>query len=151
MITAAREAGDNQMYGFLLGADAASCKETVQRYGICRVVEIAGDAGDLVSRPEMQTDALIAAMKNYDIRVLVGLSSSRGRDLMARVAANLDAPVEEKAHLIETLEVLGADPLALVVAVFDAEGFEVSAFRKELPEFGFREVVWLVTHWALFR
>jgi hypothetical protein len=29
--------------------------------------------------------------------------------------------------------------------------FEVSAFRKELPEFGFREVVWLVTHWALFR
>ena len=28
---------------------------------------------------------------------------------------------------------------------------EVSAFREELPEFGFREVVWLVTHWALFR
>jgi electron transfer flavoprotein alpha subunit len=93
MITAAREAGDNQMYGFLVGADAAACKETVQRYGICRVVEIAADVGDLVSRPEMQTDALIAAMKNYDIRFLVGLSSSRGRDLMARVAANLDAPL----------------------------------------------------------
>ncbi|MEN8692907.1 MAG: electron transfer flavoprotein subunit alpha/FixB family protein [Desulfobacterales bacterium] len=93
MITAARGAGDTEMYGFLIGGEAASCKEAVQKYGICRVVEITSDAGDLATRPEKQTDALIAAMKNYDIRFLVGLSSSRGRDLMARVAAKLDAPL----------------------------------------------------------
>ncbi len=93
MITAARGAGVSELYGFVIGGDAASCKSAVQRYGICRVVEIAVDAGDLATRPEKQTDALIAAMKNYDIRFLVGLSSSRGRDLMARVAAKLNAPL----------------------------------------------------------
>jgi len=93
MITAAREAGSNEMYGFLIGGDTGSCKEAVQKYGICRVIEIAADAGDLATRPEMLTEALIAALKNYDIRFLIGLSSSRGRDLMARVAAQLDAPL----------------------------------------------------------
>lgn len=93
MITAARGAGGSELYGFVIGGDAASCKSTVQRYGVCRVVEIVADAGDLATRPEKQTDALIAAMKNYDIRFLVGLSSSRGRDLMARVAAKLNAPL----------------------------------------------------------
>jgi len=93
MITAARGTGGSELYGFVIGGDAAACKEAVQKYGVCRVVEIAADAGDLATRPEMQTDALIAAMKNYDIRVLVGLSSTRGRDLMARVAAKLNAPL----------------------------------------------------------
>jgi len=93
MITAARGTGGSELYGFVIGGDAAACKEAVQKYGVCRVVEIAADAGDLATRPEMQTDALIAAMENYDIRVLVGLSSTRGRDLMARVAAKLNAPL----------------------------------------------------------
>jgi electron transfer flavoprotein alpha subunit len=93
MITAARGTGGSELYGFVIGGDAATCKEAVQKYGVCRVVEIAADAGDLATRPEMQTDALIAAMENYDIRVLVGLSSTRGRDLMARVAAKLNAPL----------------------------------------------------------
>ena len=93
MITAARGVGGSELYGFVIGGDAAACKSSVQRYGVCKVIEIAADAGDLATRPEKQTDALIAAMKNYDIRSLVGLSSSRGRDLMARLAAKLDAPL----------------------------------------------------------
>jgi len=91
MITAAREAGGGELYGFVMGVDAAACKSSVQRYGISRVIEVAAEAEDLAVRPELQAVALVAAMNSYDIRSLVGLSSSRGKDLMARVAARLDA------------------------------------------------------------
>jgi len=93
MITAARGEGSRELHGFVIGNDAEACKKAVERYGICRVIEIAAADGDLLTRPEKQTDALIAAMKNYEIQLLVGLSSARGRDLMARVAAKLDAPL----------------------------------------------------------
>ena len=93
MITAARGDGSRELYGFVIGDDAEACKAAVQRYGICKVIEIAAADGDIASLPEKQTDALIAAMKNYEIQLLVGLSSSRGRDLMARVAAKLNAPL----------------------------------------------------------
>jgi electron transfer flavoprotein alpha subunit len=92
VITAARKAGSDEIYGLLID-DGPSCKDLAQPYGIGKVIEIKTDAGDLPSSPSLQAVALIAAMAHYDIHALIGLSSSKGRDLMARVAAILDAPL----------------------------------------------------------
>lgn len=92
VITAARKAGGDEIIGLLL-EEGASCREAVQQYGISKVVEITTDAGDLAGSPSLQATALIDAVENYDINALVGLSSSKGRDLMARTAAILGAPL----------------------------------------------------------
>lgn len=93
VITAARETGGNEIVGFLIDAAAGDCKEAVQEYGINTVVEITLDAGDFLMRPELKAKALADAMRHYEVDVLLGLSSTGGRDLMARVAADMDAPL----------------------------------------------------------
>jgi electron transfer flavoprotein alpha subunit len=92
VITAARNAGGDEIIGLLLEG-AASCREAVQQYGVGKVVEITSDVGELAGSPSFQATALTDAVRNYGISALVGLSSSRGRDLMARSAAILEAPL----------------------------------------------------------
>ena len=48
---------------------------------------------DLAFSPDLKARALADAMKKLKITVLFGLSSATGRDLLARVAAFLDAPL----------------------------------------------------------
>lgn len=93
VITAARETGDNEIYGFLIHASADACKAAVQEYGVSKVVEITAEASDFLVCPELQAAALAEAMQHFDISALLGLSSTGGRDLMARVAAAIDAPL----------------------------------------------------------
>ena len=50
-------------------------------------------APDFGERPELQSAALQAALQHFEITALIGLSSPTGRDLLARVAAALDAPL----------------------------------------------------------
>ena len=93
VITAARQTGDNEVVGFLMDGSAEACKAAVQEYGVSSVVEIKAGDGDFKASPELQANALAEAMRNYDISALLGLSSTQGRDLMARVAAAMDAPL----------------------------------------------------------
>jgi electron transfer flavoprotein alpha subunit len=92
VITAVRKAGSDAMLGLQLG-NRTSCREAVQQYGVGKVVEITSEAGALASSPSLQATALVDAVKHYGIRTLVGLSSSKGRDLMARTAGMLGAPL----------------------------------------------------------
>jgi electron transfer flavoprotein alpha subunit len=93
VITAARESGPAEIYGLLVNGSAAAIKDSVQQYGIRRIIEIESSTGDLAMKPAHQAEALIGAIEHYDINILVGLSSSKGRDMLARVAAKLDAPL----------------------------------------------------------
>jgi len=93
VITAARETGDNEVVGFLMDGSAEDCKAAVQEYGISSVIEVKAGDGDFKTSPELQANALVEAMQHYDISALLGLSSTQGRDLMARVAAAMDAPL----------------------------------------------------------
>ena len=93
VITAARETGDKEVLGFLLDGSAEVCKAAVQEYGVSSVIEIKAAAGDFNASPELQAKALTDAMQHYEISALLGLSSTQGRDLMARVAAAMDAPL----------------------------------------------------------
>ena len=44
-------------------------------------------------QPDLQARAIIAALKEYETPVLLALGSSKGRDILARVAAKLKAPL----------------------------------------------------------
>jgi len=93
VITAARETGDNEVVGFLMDGSAEACKAAVQEFGVSSVIEVEAGDGDFKTSPELQANALAEAMRHYEISALLGLSSTWGRDLMARVAAAMDAPL----------------------------------------------------------
>ena len=93
VITAARETGDNELVGILMDGSAEAGKASVQEYGVTSVIEIKAEAGDFKESPELQANALADALKHYEISALLGLSSTKGRDLMARVAAAMDVPL----------------------------------------------------------
>ncbi|OQX22858.1 MAG: hypothetical protein BWK80_29035 [Desulfobacteraceae bacterium IS3] len=93
VITAARGNGGNTVFGLLIGGNAVACKDAVQAYGVQKLVSISVPDADLSSSPDLQAKALAEAVKNFDINVLFGLSSSAGKDLLARTAALLNLPL----------------------------------------------------------
>ncbi|UCF91043.1 MAG: electron transfer flavoprotein subunit alpha/FixB family protein [Desulfobacterales bacterium] len=92
VITAAR-GRDRQLYAFLLDGGRADHKLTLGRYGIHKIIEIAGQEGPLEWNPATWAQAVIEAMEYFGIRTLLGLTSSQGKDLLPRIAARLDAPL----------------------------------------------------------
>ncbi len=93
MITAAREAGGEPLYAIISNGDAEKYREPLQSYGITKLMELSAKDGDFTQSPDLHAGALIDAMNHFDLPCLVGLSSVKGRDLLARVAALLDAPL----------------------------------------------------------
>lgn len=92
VLTAAKGEG-HEIYAFLTDTDAERCKEVLGKYGVTTIVSIAGDGADLQAKPDLQARAIIAAMKEYETSVLLALSSSEGKDILARVAASLKVPL----------------------------------------------------------
>ena len=93
VITAARGAGNAEIYAFVLDGTADECQEVLQSYGVGKVVALGAgppEADDLSSSPELQAAALADAINHFEITVFLGLSSAVGRDLLARVAALMD-------------------------------------------------------------
>ena len=93
VITAARGAGNAEIYAFVLNGNPDECKEILQSYGVGKVVALGADppeADDLSSSPDLQAAAVAEAISHFGITALLGLSSAKGRDLLARVAALMD-------------------------------------------------------------
>ncbi len=67
--------------------DGETCKTDLERFGAEKIVIMSAES------PVQKANLLAAAIKEYDLRVLMGLSSARGRDLLARCACILDAPL----------------------------------------------------------
>ena len=93
VITAARGAGSAEIYAFVLDGSAQGCKEALQSYGVGKVVALGAEGGDLSTSPDLQAAALVEAIKHFSLTAVLGLSSAIGRDLLARVAALMDAPL----------------------------------------------------------
>ncbi len=91
VLTAARNTGVDEIYGFVTGADAQMCKDDLAKYGVEKIISIEAEGTDLTRKPDLQAKAIIAALQHYDVTALVGLSSSLGKDIMARIAAQLGA------------------------------------------------------------
>ncbi len=93
VITAARGAAGNEICALLINADASSCRSELEKYGVNCIVAIEADDVGFAARPDAQAKAIVDAMKEFGLSDLVGLSSSSGKDILARVAAQLQAPL----------------------------------------------------------
>jgi len=93
VITAARRKSDGYLFAFIINGDAAVAQAVLETYGVRKVVGVTAPAPDFKARPELQAAALAAAVTHFEIAGLLGVASPKGRDLLARVAAILDAPL----------------------------------------------------------
>jgi len=92
VITLARQQGC-ELYALVLNGNAAACKEQLQQYGIKKVIDIASKEGPLQWHPVKWARAVVAAMDHFGITTLCGLTSAQGKELLPRIAADLDAPL----------------------------------------------------------
>jgi electron transfer flavoprotein alpha subunit len=93
VLTAARGDGSNEIYAFVLNAPTGDYKRIVQEYGVQKIVEFTAEDGDPPPSPDLQADMLADAISHFDITAFLGLSSVSGRDLLARLAALINAPL----------------------------------------------------------
>ena len=121
VITAARGAGDAEIYAFVLDGSAEACKADLQSYGVQKIVALGAEGGDLATSPDLQAAALMDTIKHFEISALLGLSSARGRDVLARVAALLDAPLVQ--------DCIGIDPVAQTVTKSHFSGRTIATVR----------------------
>ena len=94
VLTAAQGDG-NQITAFVMDTTAAACSEILGRYGASKVVEVSAQSGDLNKSPDLQAGLMLDAINEYKVDFLLGLCSSKGKDLMARIAALADAPLAQ--------------------------------------------------------
>jgi len=87
VLTAARCGASHKIYALVLNADGEACKTALEKYGVQKVVVLSGERADLMAK------AVVATIKHFELKTLLGLSSARGRDLLARVACMLNAPL----------------------------------------------------------
>lgn len=80
------------VYALALGTDAYEVKDTLAEYGAANVVLVKLD-DDVMNRPDAQARALAAAVDEYNLTGLLATASAAGKDLMARLAANMDLPL----------------------------------------------------------
>jgi electron transfer flavoprotein alpha subunit len=93
VMTAARGDGSSEIYAFVLNAPTGDYKSIVQEYGVQKIVELTAEYVDPLPNPDMQADILADAIRRFDITAFLGLSSVSGRDLLARLAASMNAPL----------------------------------------------------------
>ncbi len=92
VLTAAQGEG-NEIYAFIVGADGEACKSELEKYGVVKIITITGGGSELNAKPDLQAKAIIAALKEYETSVLLALGSTKGNDILARLAAKLKAPL----------------------------------------------------------
>jgi electron transfer flavoprotein alpha subunit len=91
IITAARAQGSNEVFAFTINGEAVDCKDAVEKYGVEKVVDLSADGADLKASPDAFAQAIADAINHFEIESLLGISSTVGRDLMARTAIIQDA------------------------------------------------------------
>ena len=84
---------DAQRIALLLEGNAAASLETLQTYGIDRVMEITTSAGPVQWNADHWARAVVQALQHHTIKTLLGLASVQGKNLLARIAALLEAPL----------------------------------------------------------
>jgi electron transfer flavoprotein alpha subunit len=92
-VIAAAQGDGHELYAFLLNGSGVDHKAVLEVYGIHKVVDITSDEGPLAWNPVVWSKAVIRAMEHFGIKTLLGLTSARGKDLLPRIAARLDAPL----------------------------------------------------------
>lgn len=89
------------LFALILDTDGAAVRDTLAAYGAATVVNI---TGDLATSPDLQAEAVVAAMKEYKLENLLGTASAIGKDIFARIAAILDEPLASDVMEVDLAE-----------------------------------------------
>jgi electron transfer flavoprotein alpha subunit len=101
VVTAARSSGDNTLYALLLDGPAATAREALAPYGVHKIVPLKSAGADLTKSPDARARALAAAIDQLALKALLGLASTPGRDLFARLAALMKLPLASDAVAVD--------------------------------------------------
>ncbi len=93
VITAAKRQDSHEIYALLIGAGPDLNMEKLKKYGVGKAIDIKFEDGRFSLKPDLQAKAVAAAAKHYHLDAVLGLGSSRGKDLLARVAAFMNRPL----------------------------------------------------------
>jgi electron transfer flavoprotein alpha subunit len=105
--------GENrQLVALVVDAPAEDAQTALAAFGVARIVNIS--TGSRGWDPVIRAAAVVAAMEQFEINSLVGLTSPAGRELLPRIAARLDAPlimdgveIDLDAHRVKTSQYSG--------------------------------------------
>ncbi|MCP4671017.1 MAG: electron transfer flavoprotein subunit alpha/FixB family protein, partial [Desulfobacula sp.] len=92
VLTAASDKGNNEVYA-LICKDADNQFNTLEQFGVTRIIRISSSKADLMKSPDLMAGAIIRTMEEYGIMSLIGLSSPIGKDLLSRIASQINKPV----------------------------------------------------------
>ncbi len=93
VITAAKRQDSHDVHALLIGAGPDLNMDKLKKYGVSKAIEIKFKDSDFQLKPDLQAKAVAAAVKHYNLDAVLGLGSSRGKDLLARVAAFMNTPL----------------------------------------------------------
>lgn len=86
-------AAGQEIVALVMDANPADLKDKLAEYGAATIVAVKSGAGDIAASPDLAAECLAAAVGEYGLTALLGTASATGRDLFARLAAILDAPM----------------------------------------------------------
>jgi len=92
MATLVRRA-DKAVWALVVNDSAAEAQSALAPYGVQQILAIQAGVPGSGWNPSLWARAVAAAMDRFGITQLVGLTTPRGRDLLPRIAAQLDAPL----------------------------------------------------------
>ncbi len=91
VITLARQE-NTDLFAFAINSDIEALKPDLEAFGITNIVDVVLES-EYQNNPAVRAQALIKAVIEFHIDAIVGLSTSMGKDLLPRMAAQLDAPL----------------------------------------------------------
>ncbi len=92
-------AAGQEIYALVPFADTSNVNDKLAEYGADYIVSMKELEGDTTS-PDFRAQVLVEAVKEYELKALIGTASTMGKDLFARLAAILDeALLSDCIHL----------------------------------------------------
>jgi electron transfer flavoprotein alpha subunit len=102
VITAARgAAGENTLLALLPEGSAEAARKALAPYGVHKIVPLTVEGADLNQSPDAAARALAAALDKLSLNALLGLATTPGRDLFARLAAYLKLPLASDCAAVD--------------------------------------------------
>ncbi|HSO20507.1 MAG TPA: electron transfer flavoprotein subunit alpha/FixB family protein [Desulfosarcina sp.] len=117
-LAAAALGKQRRLFALVIDAPVDEAARKLQNYGVDRIVAV--DTGASGWNAAVHAEAVIAAMRQFGIEHLVGLTSPTGRELLPRIAAGLDAPlimdcidIDLEQHRVRTSQYSGKTVAAI--------------------------------------
>lgn len=101
LVTGARGDNENRVTAFAFSDIDQESLDSLGLYGTSKFVKIEAKSQDLDTSPDLAAQALIQAVKKYNIDCLAGLATGFGRDIFARIAADMDLSLISDAMKID--------------------------------------------------